>query len=155
MTIQKIADRTIDEDAKASVRPKVSHASRVKITSKTITVKKDGKTVVDRKKSASLKAGTYRVTTKVDFKTWKVAPDKARKYSGIRHKSKTQTLEIKTEKAEDQPDASHECTTTSSGSCIAGGQFCPKAKYGQSGWDAQGRMYVCKGDSDHPHWMIP
>jgi len=51
--------------------------------------------------------------------------------------------------------AVHACTRTSSGSCIRGGQFCPQAKYGRSGWDAQGRRYVCKGNRTHPHWMRP
>ena len=49
----------------------------------------------------------------------------------------------------------HACTRTSSGSCIQGGQFCPQASYGHSGWDARGRRYVCKGDHTHPHWMLP
>jgi hypothetical protein len=47
----------------------------------------------------------------------------------------------------------HACTTTSSGTCIKGGQFCPQAKYKKSGWDANGRHYVCKGNRTHPHWM--
>jgi hypothetical protein len=47
------------------------------------------------------------------------------------------------------------CTTTASGSCIRGGQFCPKAKYGQSGYDANGTRYVCSGDATHPHWQTP
>jgi len=49
----------------------------------------------------------------------------------------------------------HACTKTSSGSCIKGGQFCPQASYHHSGWDAQGRRYVCKGSKSHPHWMKP
>jgi curli biogenesis system outer membrane secretion channel CsgG len=49
----------------------------------------------------------------------------------------------------------HPCTRTSSHTCIRGGQFCPQASYGHSGWDARGRRYVCKGDHQHPHWMIP
>lgn len=49
----------------------------------------------------------------------------------------------------------HACTRTSSGTCIRGGQFCPQSKYRQSGWDAAGRRYVCKGDRTHPHWMRP
>lgn len=49
----------------------------------------------------------------------------------------------------------HPCTRTSSGTCIRGGQFCPQSSYGHSGWDAQGRRYVCKGDRTHPHWMRP
>lgn len=48
--------------------------------------------------------------------------------------------------------ASHACTRTSSGTCIRGGQFCPQAKYGKHGWDAQGRRYTCKGSHTHPHW---
>ncbi len=51
--------------------------------------------------------------------------------------------------------AHHSCTRTSSGSCIRGGDFCPQASYGDNGWDAQGRRYVCKGDHTHPHWMLP
>jgi hypothetical protein len=49
----------------------------------------------------------------------------------------------------------HACTRTSSGTCIQGGQFCPQASYGHSGWDARGRRYVCRGDHTHPHWMLP
>lgn len=45
------------------------------------------------------------------------------------------------------------CTKTSSGTCIKGGQFCPKAKYKKAGFDAKGRKYICKGDKNHPHWM--
>lgn len=52
-------------------------------------------------------------------------------------------------------NARHVCTHTSTGSCIRGGQFCPRAKYNKSGWDAQGRRYVCKGNRTHPHWMRP
>lgn len=52
-------------------------------------------------------------------------------------------------------DRTHPCTRTSSGTCIRGGQFCPQASYGRSGWDAQGRRWVCKGDRTHPHWMRP
>jgi hypothetical protein len=49
----------------------------------------------------------------------------------------------------------HACTRTSSGSCIRGGEFCPKAKKGKSGWDAKGRRYVCRGAGSHPHWRKP
>jgi hypothetical protein len=48
--------------------------------------------------------------------------------------------------------ATHACTTTSSGSCIQGGEFCPQASYGTYGWDGSGRRYLCTGDSVHPHW---
>lgn len=50
---------------------------------------------------------------------------------------------------------SRACTKTSSGKCIRGGQFCPKAKYNKSGYDVKGRRYVCKGNRTHPHWMKP
>lgn len=45
------------------------------------------------------------------------------------------------------------CTKTSTGKCIRGGQFCPRASYGRAGYDAKGRRYVCKGNRKHPHWM--
>lgn len=47
---------------------------------------------------------------------------------------------------------SHSCTRTSSGSCIAGGQFCKQSMYGQIGYDASGRSWRCTGDRTHPHW---
>jgi hypothetical protein len=46
----------------------------------------------------------------------------------------------------------HSCTTTSSGSCIEGGEFCPQASYGHVGYDAEGRKYTCTGDTERPHW---
>lgn len=46
----------------------------------------------------------------------------------------------------------HACTATSSGSCIRGGEFCPQADYGMTGYDADGTAYVCTGDRTHPHW---
>jgi hypothetical protein len=49
----------------------------------------------------------------------------------------------------------HACTHTSSGSCIRGGEFCPQASYGMTGWDAENRHYVCQGDHTHPHWELP
>jgi len=48
--------------------------------------------------------------------------------------------------------ASHSCTRTSTGSCIQGGEFCKQSMYGQTGYDANGRSWVCTGDSTHPHW---
>lgn len=47
--------------------------------------------------------------------------------------------------------AKHTCTHTSSGSCIRGGQFCPKAKKGHFGYSASGKKYKCRGGA-HPHW---
>lgn len=45
------------------------------------------------------------------------------------------------------------CTTTSRGTCIRGGEFCPQASYNKVGYDARGRRYTCKGNRTHPHWM--
>jgi hypothetical protein len=51
--------------------------------------------------------------------------------------------------------AAHACTRTASHKCIKGGEFCPRASYKKSGWDAKGRHYVCKGSKTHPHWQKP
>lgn len=45
-----------------------------------------------------------------------------------------------------------QCTQTSTGSCIRGGEFCRQAQYGQQGTDAEGRTYTCTGSQKHPHW---
>ena len=50
------------------------------------------------------------------------------------------------------PPVQRSCTTSSSGTCIRGGGFCPKARYGMTGYDGGGRAYRCTGDSAHPHW---
>jgi len=49
------------------------------------------------------------------------------------------------------------CTTTSSGTCIRGGEFCPTADDGTTGTDADGRTYVCedKTGSGRDHWETP
>lgn len=156
ITIHKVADKTVKKDSRTAVRPHVSRGSHVEISSKTITVKKDGDVVVKDVTSARLKPGTYRVTTTVDFKTFRANADGSKTYSGAHHKTKTQKLKLTVKaKKKKEADPTHACTTTASGTCIQGGQFCPQAKYGQSGWDDEGRRYECTGDSDHPHWMIP
>lgn len=257
VSIQKIKGKTIKKNAKTTIRPKVSHEKHVRVDSKSITVEKGGRTIVDHKSSARLRPGTYRVTTTASYRvsrvvtktrevsslryragvtlegrcsvvdvtsidttnaaltldcvasaftsedfsadasahdngdgTWSVTMDdqsirsltsadgayglqgqrvtgavtatspvykitvekyKKRAYGKSHTKSKSQTLKIKAKK----PKPKHACTKTASGTCIAGGQFCPQAKYGQSGWDASGRRYVCEGDHTHPHWYKP
>lgn len=47
------------------------------------------------------------------------------------------------------------CTTTSSGSCIRGGETCPQASYGRPGRDDDGTEYLCTGDRTHPRWKVP
>lgn len=256
VTIKRIAGKTIKKNAKTTIRPNVAHSSNVKVLGKTITVKKGKKTIARKKASARVKPGTYKVTTRVDYKTFKTVTKRrtisefaygagetvdgscsiarvpttslpysdlgltcvgrseplsafnatalaldggdgtwmvlfndgsstmlpasttqalvgqrvhgqvtaansvyrvvtqqyrAREYSKKLHRSKTQTLKIKAKKVKKK----HACTRTASGTCIQGGQFCPQKKYGQSGWDANGRRYVCKGDRTHPHWYKP
>ncbi|MDQ1106484.1 hypothetical protein [Nocardioides zeae] len=51
--------------------------------------------------------------------------------------------------------AAASCTKTSSGTCIKGGQFCPKKSYGKSGYDKNHKRWVCKGDRNHPKWTKP
>lgn len=48
------------------------------------------------------------------------------------------------------------CTTTSSGSCIRGGEFCPRADDGQRGTDVEGRTYLCedKTHTGRDHWEL-
>lgn len=49
------------------------------------------------------------------------------------------------------------CTTTSSGTCIRGGEFCPTADDGTGGTDGEGRSYICedKTGSGRDHWETP
>jgi beta-lactam-binding protein with PASTA domain len=54
--------------------------------------------------------------------------------------------------AASQPPAQHSCTLTNSGTCIRGGEFCRQADYGTTGYDADGRAWVCTGSTTHPHW---
>lgn len=69
VTIGKIASVSVVEGATATIKPVVKTKGNVKVTSKTVTVTKDGKTVAKNKKSAKLGAGTYTVTTTVKYKT--------------------------------------------------------------------------------------
>ncbi len=54
-------------------------------------------------------------------------------------------------------DAPAGCTTTRSGSCIRGGEFCPRASEGATGNDGQGVTYVCRDSNSngHLHWETP
>ncbi|WP_411734729.1 hypothetical protein [Paeniglutamicibacter sp.] len=85
ITINKIANKTVKGSNKATIKPSVKAAKGVKVTSKVLTVKQGKKTVAKNKASVALKAGTYKVTTKVTYKVGK------KKFTA----SKTQTLVIK------------------------------------------------------------
>lgn len=48
------------------------------------------------------------------------------------------------------------CTTTSTGHCIRGCEFCPESSQGETGTDAAGRAYVCRDPGyGRPHWETP
>lgn len=67
VSIGRIGVKTVNNSGKATVKPVVSTRGDVKVLSKTLTVKRNGAVVVKNKNSASLKAGTYKVTTKVKY----------------------------------------------------------------------------------------
>ncbi len=85
VTIGKIPAKTVKGSAKATIKPLAKAAKGVKITSKVLSVKQGKKTVAKNKASVKLKAGTYKVTTKVNYKIGKKT----------RAISKTQTLVVK------------------------------------------------------------
>lgn len=71
VTISKIKTPKVNKKTKkATVKPSVKSSGNVKVTSKTITVKQGKKTLAKNKKSASLKAGKYSITTTAKYKTW-------------------------------------------------------------------------------------
>lgn len=72
VTIKTIPGKTVAKGKKATVKPVVKKSGKVKISSKTLTVKRGSKTVAKNKKSVKLSAGTYKVTTKVKYKTYKL-----------------------------------------------------------------------------------
>ena len=71
VTIKTIGTKTVSGSKKATIKPLVSATKGVKVTSKVLTVKQGKKTIVNKKSSASLKAGTYKVTTTVKYKSGK------------------------------------------------------------------------------------
>ncbi|MFE7407765.1 hypothetical protein [Isoptericola sp. NPDC057559] len=95
VTIKKIGTKTAPYKKKTTVRPNVTAKGHVAVKSKTLTVKKAGTTVAKNKKSVALKAGTYKVTTKVTYKTYRLTSAKAKVWSATKAKSKTQTLVVK------------------------------------------------------------
>ncbi|GAB6936591.1 hypothetical protein ACQP60_16890 [Isoptericola variabilis] len=95
VTVKKIATKTAPYKKKATVRPNVVAKGRVSVKSKTLTVKKSGTTIAKNKKSVALKAGTYRVTTKVTYKTYTLTSAEKKVWSATKSKSRTQTLVVK------------------------------------------------------------
>lgn len=95
VTIKKIGTKTVSGSKKATIKPLVSAKKGVKVTSKVLTVKQGKKTIVNKKSSASLKAGTYKVTTTVKYKSGKKTLTT----------SKSQTLLIKKAAVKKKPAA--------------------------------------------------
>ncbi|GAA1990722.1 hypothetical protein GCM10009718_30550 [Isoptericola halotolerans] len=94
VTIKKIGTRTAPYGGKAKIKPRVSKSGQVKVTSKTLTVKKAGKTVAKNKKTVSLKPGTYRVVTKAKYKRYTVKTT-AQGTTKVWGPTKTKTLKQK------------------------------------------------------------
>ncbi|MBV1779013.1 hypothetical protein KRR55_07805 [Paeniglutamicibacter sp. ABSL32-1] len=127
ITINKIANKTVKGSNKATIKPSVKAARGVKVTSKVLTVKQGKKTVAKNKASVALKAGTYKVTTQVNYKVGK------KKLST----SKTQTLVIK------------KAWSTAAPKKVSPGAFCAKADKGKKGIGKKnGKIYTCKTGSD-------
>jgi hypothetical protein len=68
LAVKSIAGKKVPHNGKATIKPNVSAAKGVKVVAKTLTVKLGTKTVAKNKKSASLKAGRYNVTTTVKYR---------------------------------------------------------------------------------------
>ncbi|MFC8599670.1 MULTISPECIES: sunset domain-containing protein [unclassified Isoptericola] len=95
VTIKKIGTKTAPYQRKVTVRPRVSATGHVSVRSKTLTVKKSGTTVAKNKKAVALKAGTYRVTTRVAYKTYRLTSSRAKVWSATKVRTKTQTLLVR------------------------------------------------------------
>jgi hypothetical protein len=70
VAIGHLKGRTAPYNGKVTVKPSVKAAGQVKLTSKTLTVKKSGRTMASRKSSVRLAAGTYKVTTTAKYNTY-------------------------------------------------------------------------------------
>lgn len=85
VTIKKIGTKTVNGNARATIKPGYSKAKNVQVKSALLKVTKGKKTLAKNKKSVKLAAGTYKVTTTVKYK-----------YKGKTSSlSKTQTLQVK------------------------------------------------------------
>lgn len=72
VTFSKIASKTAPYKGKATIKPNVKKTGKVVISKKTLTVKQGSKTIAKNKTSVKLKAGTYKVTQKVTYRTYAV-----------------------------------------------------------------------------------
>ncbi|MGF0117721.1 hypothetical protein ACQFYA_15595 [Promicromonospora sp. Marseille-Q5078] len=95
VTVKKIGTKTAPYTKKATVRPNVSAKGHVSVRSKTLTVAQHGKYLAKNKAKVALKAGTYSVTTKVTYKTYKLSSAKKKIWSGTKTKKLSQKLVVK------------------------------------------------------------
>lgn len=70
LTIKKIATKTAPYKKSVTVRPSVSKKGNVGIKRSSLSVSRQGKSVAKDRTSVGLKAGRYRVTTKVRYRTF-------------------------------------------------------------------------------------
>lgn len=68
VALRTIAGKTAPYGGKATIRPSVAATTGVSVTSKTVTVKQGTRTITSNRTSASLRAGTYRVTTTAKYR---------------------------------------------------------------------------------------
>ena len=80
------------------------------MTSKKLTVTKGAKTVAKKKSSVALKAGTYKVTTTVTYKTY-VIKGGTKKYAKTKTAKRSQTLVVRTVSRPDRtpPVSDYDC----------------------------------------------
>ncbi|MEL7976933.1 hypothetical protein AAG589_13805 [Isoptericola sp. F-RaC21] len=95
VTVKKIGTKTAPYSKKATIKPNVTAKGKVSVKSKTLTVAQRGKYVAKNKKSVALKAGTYTVTTKVTYKTYRLTSAKKKVWSATKSKKLTQKLVVK------------------------------------------------------------
>lgn len=98
VALKAIAGKTAPYGGKATIRPSVSATKGVSVTSKTVTVKQGTRTIVSNRTSASLRAGTYKVTTTAKYRIplYKTVNGRtAYSLSTVYTATKTQNLTIK------------------------------------------------------------
>lgn len=96
VAIKGIAGKTAPYRGKATIKPNVSRARGVSLSSSRLTVKQGSKKVATNKSSVALKAGTYRVTTTAKYRIPVYKTTAAKKsWSPTYTTTKTQTVRIK------------------------------------------------------------
>lgn len=74
VTIKPITTKTVPYKKSTTIKPRVITSGKVKVSSKSLTVKMGRKTVAKNKASVKLKAGKYKVIQTVKYRTFKTVP---------------------------------------------------------------------------------